>query len=363
LHGATEINRRRKESGLQPGDRCGIPERFALAMQAAGWTYRDDVRWIKRSPMPMSRSGWRWSRCRVKVSSFWTADNPHPSTTGGVNYEPRDGRNAAKWSPCPGCPKCEPNGGLVLRRGRFATTAAHEPIFMFVKGRDYFCDSEAVSEAVADPKRSGSGNKTKRWGNNHTDVRASGTGDVERQSGIPWQNCETRLPRSYLLLSSEPTKEKHFAAYPHRIPRFAIEMATSNAGCCPTCGACHAPIVESVRTATRTGEASKCEGDSDVEGNRDPQRHVASTKVLGYRATCTCPPLPAVPCRVLDPFAGTGTSLRVAKHLGRDWVGIEASADYLPIIEANLERPLPSKDKAKAKPKRTPKPRAEKLLF
>lgn len=75
------------------------------------------------------------------------------------------------------------------------------------------------------------------------------------------------------------------------------------------------------------------------------------------------PTLPPVPCRVLDPFAGTGTSLRVAKHLGRDWVGIEASADYLPIIEANLERPLPSKDAKAKKPKPKRPARQEPLLF
>jgi DNA modification methylase len=40
--------------------------------------------------------------------------------------------------------------------------------------------------------------------------------------------------------------------------------------------------------------------------------------------------------QVLDPFAGSGTTLAVAKKLGRDWVGIELSENYAKIIERRL---------------------------
>ncbi len=40
------------------------------------------------------------------------------------------------------------------------------------------------------------------------------------------------------------------------------------------------------------------------------------------------PPDP-VPCTVLDPFAGTGTTLLVANALGRRGIGVDLSADYL----------------------------------
>jgi site-specific DNA-methyltransferase (adenine-specific) len=40
---------------------------------------------------------------------------------------------------------------------------------------------------------------------------------------------------------------------------------------------------------------------------------------------------------VLDPFAGSGTTLVVAKKLGRQWLGFELSTDYAAQVEARLE--------------------------
>ncbi len=41
-------------AGLKPKDLCGIPARFALAMQADGWYWRSDIVWAKSAPMPES---------------------------------------------------------------------------------------------------------------------------------------------------------------------------------------------------------------------------------------------------------------------------------------------------------------------
>ena len=40
---------------------------------------------------------------------------------------------------------------------------------------------------------------------------------------------------------------------------------------------------------------------------------------------------------VLDPFAGSGTTLDAAQSLGRKWIGIEKNKDAIPIIENRLK--------------------------
>jgi hypothetical protein len=135
------------------GDRLGIPERVVLALQADGWVWRDTIIWAKKSAMPESLAGWRWERCRVKTKAqpkaIYQAYAMDPMTptgrdsSGGVIYAER-----AEWSDCPGCPKCADNDGLVLRRGSWRTTQAHEYIYMLTKGMGYYADGEAVKTAV-----------------------------------------------------------------------------------------------------------------------------------------------------------------------------------------------------------------------
>ena len=136
---------------------AGIPERFALAMQAAGWIWRDTIIWRKLSPMPASLSGTSWQRCKVKVGteesqheggvpSGWRAvDNPD-RTGRGNNSAGSEHRLLAQYIPCPGCDRCRDTGGYVLRRGSWRTTPSHEYIFMFAKKAGYFADQEGVKE-------------------------------------------------------------------------------------------------------------------------------------------------------------------------------------------------------------------------
>jgi 23S rRNA G2069 N7-methylase RlmK/C1962 C5-methylase RlmI len=52
----------------------------------------------------------------------------------------------------------------------------------------------------------------------------------------------------------------------------------------------------------------------------------------------TCPHVDAQPqpATVLDPFAGSGTTGLVARRLGRRFVGIDLSADYLQLARQRL---------------------------
>ena len=63
---------------------------------------------------------------------------------------------------------------------------------------------------------------------------------------------------------------------------------------------------------------------------------MGETKTLGWRPSCRCN-APAVPAVILDPFAGSGTTLAVAKSLGHIGIGYELSTEYLPMIKERLE--------------------------
>lgn len=145
-------NTPRAQVVLEDGNRLGIPERVVMALQADGWIWRDTVIWAKKSAMPESVNGWRWERCRVSVK-------PSEVKSGGMESgrTHATGRNMedmaklgmnAQWSDCPGCPKCEANDGLVLRRGSWRTTSSHEMIYMLTKKLGYFCDGEAVRQTA-----------------------------------------------------------------------------------------------------------------------------------------------------------------------------------------------------------------------
>ena len=47
---------------------------------------------------------------------------------------------------------------------------------------------------------------------------------------------------------------------------------------------------------------------------------------------------------VLDPFAGSGTTLAVAKKLQRNYLGFELSAQYIDAVENRLEHITPGDD-------------------
>jgi hypothetical protein len=281
-------------------------------------------------------------------------------------------QGGTKWSDCPGCAKCLPNGGYVLRKGKWRPTTAHEYIFLFSKSERYFCDGDAVKELTT-------GNAHSRG--NGLNPKANSNGANNNRDRMPKQNdsfstactevVPTRNPRSVWTLSSEPFTGAHFACFPTKIPLKAIEAGTSKAGCCPSCGSCWAPVVDSARVPTRPGQNTKVkilsgwdtkegphgtihrEGRTieaeytdlsrDVIGNRDPQRHIAITHVSGYRPTCKCPPTDPVPCLVLDPFAGSGTTGQVANALNRDCVLIEVNPKYVELINERVKKPLTKK--------------------
>ena len=307
----TQPNRMKLE-GLKPKDLVGIPWRVAFALQADGWYLRQDIIWAKPNPMPESVT----DRC----------------------------------------------------------TKSHEYIFLLSKSERYFFDNQAIQEQAlrgyggsefhtgktgehlqgraSTKPRGGSGNKERKPASARgvpVDTNGKTSGAVA--GSVPWEG-EKRNKRSVWTVSTKPYKGAHFATFPKDLIEPCIRASTSEVGCCPDCGTPWQRIIEKDRVATRPGNDTKVGRVSDddgspyeghsgmIVGNRDPQRHCTLTTTVGWEAGCACcrPESENVPCTVLDPFGGSGTTGEVAQQEGCNAILCELNPDYVKLINKRLQQ-------------------------
>lgn len=60
-------------------------------------------------------------------------------------------------------------------------------------------------------------------------------------------------------------------------------------------------------------------------------------KTLGWKKACGCATDETMPCIVLDPFGGAGTTGMVAKRLRRDYVLIELNPAYVEMAQRRID--------------------------
>jgi DNA modification methylase len=151
-------------------------------------------------------------------------------------------------------------------------------------------------------------------------------------------------PGDLWKINSKPHPFAHFAVYPEEICVRPI-LSSCPEQVCVTCGTPRLPIVQASMTTsegqpppgtTSAGEKYKLATNLGRAAGRTrfPVRYEISRKVLGY-TNCGCNDgfRPGI---VLDMFAGSGTTLVVAKKLGRNFIGIELNPEYVEIAEGRL---------------------------
>ncbi len=264
-------------AGLKPKDLVGIPWRVAFALQADGWYLRSDIIWAKPNPMPES-----------------VTDRP---------------------------------------------TKAHEYLFLLSKSPRYYYDAEAVREAAEYGRRDGGfrGGGTKYVGQKpgHDNTNGEKAGTVS--GGYPESG---RNLRSVWTIATEPYPGAHFATFPRKLVEPCVKAGTSERGVCPECGA---PWVrEFTRDLIVHHEQKRKHDPTGMNAGSAIPTTVGSydVKTTGWSPSCRHDAEP-VPATVLDPFAGSGTTLLVAQSLGRRGIGIDLSPDYLKqALLRNRQTPL-----------------------
>jgi len=215
-------------------------------------------------------------------------------------------------------------------------TKAHEYVFLLTKEPRYYYDLEAVREPLvphADHKTARKESKTT--------AHVSGN-RTDSSRGEPMEsNPSGRNLRSVWQISSEPSHYEHYAAYPRKLVEPCIKAGSSERGCCPTC------LKPWVRVVERkfVGSYHDHKGDGVEyglrQGGRGPANDYVPPRTLGWRPSCSCPIAEPVPCTILDPFSGTGTTGVVALELGRNYCGIELLPKHAQYSRKRLAQVMP----------------------
>jgi len=280
-------------NGLKPKDLVGIPWRVAFALQADGWWLRSDIIWHKPNCMPES-----------------VTDRP---------------------------------------------TKAHEYVFLLTKSARYFYDAEAIREPICDASLQRINQSTfdrqtggeKDYGKTGVNMNRSMRQTLENFAESA-KNGQGRNKRTVWTIPTAAYSGAHFATFPTALIEPMIAAGTSQWGCCRKCGAPFERVVERTfdgeyNDKEATAQRLRCEG--VITGGTEKvtlgrTEHVKQ-KTTGWQPTCTCPPADPIPCTVLDPFSGAGTTALQADRMGRDAIIIDLNAKYAEMSRERIASDAP----------------------
>jgi len=210
-------------------------------------------------------------------------------------------------------------------------TTSHEYLFLLTKRARYYYDAEAVKEPCEVAPHA-PGNKT-----DNGRLTAS-MGHCEEPKRV-WAADGKRNRRSVWTIATEPFSGAHFATFPRKLIEPCILAGTSAKGCCPSCGAPWQRVMEKTDEPDTSAKGSRFDAGKTAArdgGDRTQEGERTTTRTVGWRPTCDCDAGDPIPCTVLDPFLGSGTTACVAIEHGRAWVGCELNAEYAKIAEQRI---------------------------
>jgi DNA modification methylase len=330
--------------GLKPKDLCGIPWRVALALQKDGWYLRNEIIWYKRNVMPSSAQD-RFTNQHEQIFLFSKSEKYFfdiEAIKEKSTWAEKDKRFITGAT----------SGGKQLT-GKYAInkSGAYSPDGMR-QPRNVFIDNDEMFSSFLE-----------YMANSGIDV-----------NGLLSEFSESQETPDLWDITTRNYGGEHFATFPPMLAEKAILAGTSQKGCCPICHTPWKRIIEKVCKCKNTPVSGvirkgieltpedgglvlwleKTGGDYRISTKGDKhhnnwteqttpngrQTHFEkkgysiwsmpsqSTKTLDWEKNCECESLSPVPCIVLDPFSGSGTTVMKAIELGRHGIGIDLSGFY-----------------------------------
>jgi len=294
---------------LKANDLIGVPWLVAFALRDAGWWLRAENIWAKGMS---GQNTFIDSVARV-VGDYVTADQMQEIMS-----------------------RLYPDmyhGSVMPESNNVRCTKAHEHIHMYSKTKTPFVDMEAVREEGVYKAGTKAAKGSKQ--------RAEVTGVNARPNEYAVYTG-TRNMRDVWAIPVKPSTIPHYAMWNEDLVTPMIKMGTSEYGVCVKCGSPYKRIVEKTYPYPRDDATRNQHTEDDRLGKTPvPEKGWQNyRKTVGWEKTCSCHTDEVRPAVVLDPFVGSGTTCLVAKRLGRDYIGIDISQEYVDVAISRLNTNL-----------------------
>jgi DNA modification methylase len=362
----------RVPDGMKPKDLVGIPWMVAFALRGDGWWLRSDIIWSKPNPMPESVTD-RPTKAHEYLflltksqRYFYDADavrEPHTTNENRPHGVVRD-REYGYDSKL----KKTPRPYAVIEPEFRKEIIEYRDLPDHNELRKYLSDARKQAGMTIDQIEQHFGNQAgHHWFENggsypsatdwpilkelldFDDKYDQAMTNLLTKSGMKENHPNGRNKRSVWHIATKPYAEAHFAVFPEDLVEPCIKAGTP-ARACGVCGAPYERIIETTKRPPEVLTNTKkpqdgyvsvgCEG-MGMGQKYQKWRNENPPKTIGFKPSCDHAD-DTGRAVVLDPFAGSGTVLAVARRLGRSGIGIDVNEDYKALADKRAMLDVPN---------------------
>jgi hypothetical protein len=220
---------------------------------------------------------------------------------------------------------------------------SHEHVFFFTKEPNYYFDIRNILTPLSEGslKRIDQRNALRQMGGEKQNLLRGESSDkqslsIDVRKGLSMRSPEEgRHPEDVLSLPSHGFPGSHFSTFPEELVQPFVKAACPRM-VCRTCGKPRMRMWETIAPEGGYKGTRNVGGRTDGYMTKlgDVTEIKATWKFIGW-SDCGCGGgwTRGV---LLDPFAGSGTALKVARRLGRNFIGIDIKKEYVQMARGRL---------------------------